>query len=92
MVKVAKLIEAGHFSLWDVHILSLCRFPINKITNQSLIGIVDDKGQKQWFMTGKAPRDFIPLLVLRLQSGGRKKNSRRNEAKKKKRKQVQDLK
>lgn len=81
MVKVAKLIEAGHFSLWDVQILSLCRFTVNKITNQSFIDIVDNKGQKQWFTSGKAPCDLIPLLVLRLQCGGRKKSSRRNEGK-----------
>lgn len=42
---MADLLEAGDLG-GNVHNLSLYRFPINKIINQSFVGIVDNQGQK----------------------------------------------
>lgn len=43
--KVANQLEASDLG-GDVHNLSLYRFTINMITNQSFVGIVDNQGQK----------------------------------------------
>lgn len=45
MGKVANQLEAGNLG-GNVHNLDLYRFPINTITNQSFVGIVDNQGQK----------------------------------------------
>lgn len=51
---MADLLEAGDLG-GNVHNLSLYRFPINKIINQSFVGIVDNQGQKPWYWLVRLP-------------------------------------
>lgn len=54
MGKVANQLEAGNLG-GNVHNLDLYRFPINTITNQSFVGIVDNQGQKPWYWLVRLP-------------------------------------
>lgn len=84
---------AGDLSLGgDFHILSLRRFPINLITNQSFVGILDNKGQKPWYWLERLHMFDLTLGSKFAMWWEKEKIQVEWSQKKKKGKQIQDLK